>query len=137
MHGNHFNPPTDISEQLAAYSAHALSTALLCLVPIFQLGRLRQHGINCLAHEQTKVPRPGIEQGTHWLLIRHLTNLATLSPTVWQSGEGLCILTGLHTQLVQEYKVGTVPWQLKPLKDNLLEMDLFQNKSCLSRVVYI
>ena len=27
-HGNHFNTPGDIPEQLAAYSAHALSTAL-------------------------------------------------------------------------------------------------------------
>ena len=37
-HGNHFNPPGDIPEQLAAYSAHALSTALLMLGSHFSAG---------------------------------------------------------------------------------------------------
>ena len=58
VHGNHFNPPGDIPEQLAAYSAHALSTALFMLDTHFAL---KQYGINCLAQGQTKVPRQGIK----------------------------------------------------------------------------
>ena len=65
-HGNHFDPPRDIPEQLAAYSAQTLSTALFMLgTHLFQLGGLRQYGINYLAQGQTKVPRPGIEQATY------------------------------------------------------------------------
>ena len=30
-----------------------------------QLGRLKQYGINCIAQEQTKVPRPSIETATY------------------------------------------------------------------------
>ena len=71
-----------IAEQLAAYSAHTLSTALFMLGTLLQLGRLKQYGINCLAQEQTKVPRPRIEPATLWLLVGHLTNWATLSPVV-------------------------------------------------------
>ena len=37
-HGNHFNPPRDIPEQLAAYSTQALSTALLMLGAHFAAG---------------------------------------------------------------------------------------------------
>ena len=48
-----FQYPRDIPDQLAAYSAQALSTALFML-----------YGINCLAQGQTKVPRPGIEPAT-------------------------------------------------------------------------
>ena len=35
---NHFNPPGDIPEQLAAYSAHTLSTALFMLGTHFAAG---------------------------------------------------------------------------------------------------
>ena len=56
---NHFNPPGDIPEQLAAYSAHTLSTAL------FMLGKLKQYGINCFAQERPKcLEWPGIEPAT-------------------------------------------------------------------------
>ena len=80
-HWNHFNPPGNIPEQLAAYSVHAR--------------RLKQyhHGINCLAQGQTKVPRPGIEPVTYWLLVRNLTNWATLFP--------LTPLTSLMLKLMQ------------------------------------
>ena len=37
-HGNHFNPPRDIPEQLAAYSTTALSTALSMLGTHFSAG---------------------------------------------------------------------------------------------------
>ena len=37
-HGIHFNPPGDIPEQLAAYSAHSLSTALFMLGTHFAAG---------------------------------------------------------------------------------------------------
>ena len=37
-HGNHFNPPRDIPEQLAAYSAQALITALFMLGIHFAAG---------------------------------------------------------------------------------------------------
>ena len=37
-HINHFNPPSDIPEQLASYSAQALSTALLTLGTHFSDG---------------------------------------------------------------------------------------------------
>ena len=80
--GDHFNPPRDIPEQLAAYSTKALSTALV----ILQLGGLRRYWINCLAQGQTKVPRPGIEPATYWLLVQHLTNWAKLSPPLCCGG---------------------------------------------------
>ena len=37
-HGNHFNPAGDIPEQLAAYSAHALSSALFMIGTHFAAG---------------------------------------------------------------------------------------------------
>ena len=37
-HGKHFNSPGDIPEQLAAFSAHALSTALFMLGTHFAAG---------------------------------------------------------------------------------------------------
>ena len=38
IHGDHFNPPIDIPEQLAAYSSQARSTALLKLGTHFAAG---------------------------------------------------------------------------------------------------
>ena len=38
QHGNHYNPPVKIPVQLAAYSAHALSTALFMLGTHFAAG---------------------------------------------------------------------------------------------------
>ena len=61
-----------------------------------QLARLGQYGMNWLAQGQTKVPRPGIEPATYWLLVRHL-QCRHLIPALnaWSAGHN----TRLHAQL--------------------------------------
>ena len=56
--GNHLNPPRDIPEQLAAYSAQALSTALLMLGTHFAVGYTEAiwNKLSCPRTDQTCAP---------------------------------------------------------------------------------
>ena len=53
---NHFNPPGDIPEQLAAYSAHTLSTALFMLGTHFAAGSTEAIWNKLSCPRTTKVP---------------------------------------------------------------------------------
>ena len=66
VHTETISIPRGIFQSNWQHIPHTLyALTYLCKVPILQLGRLRQYGINCLAQEQTKVPRPGIEPATY------------------------------------------------------------------------